>query len=97
MAKITVKKRVRKRKNGKAKGKARKKPKGWFTLNRFDFTRTEYEYFLSECAFTEEEKKIFDLRRKGKSIIEISFELNISTSTVSRRVKNIIRKVKKAI
>ena len=71
--------------------------KGWTPLNKFDFTRTEYEYFLAECPFTEDEKAIFDLRRKGKSIVAISFELNMSESTVSRRIKSITKKVKKAI
>jgi DNA-binding NarL/FixJ family response regulator len=66
-------------------------------LNKFDFTRTEYEYFLSECPFTDEEKAVFELRRMGKSIIAISFELNMSESTVSRRIKSILKKVKKAI
>ena len=96
MAKIIVKKRIRKKKNGNAKGKATRK-KGWPPLNKFDFTRTEYEYFLSECPFTDEEKQVFDLRRKGKSITSISFELNMSESTVSRRIKSITNKVKKVI
>ena len=90
--------RTKKKRNGKSKGvKIRKKKKGWPPLNKFDFTRTEYEYFLSECPFTDEEKQVFDLRRKGHSIVSISFELNMSESTVSRRIKSITRKLKKAI
>lgn len=90
--------RTKKKRNGKSKGvKIRKKKKGWPPLNKFDFTRTEYEYFLSECPFTDEEKQVFDLRRKGHSIVSISFELNMSESTVSRRIKSITKKVKKAI
>lgn len=95
---MAQKMRIKKKKNGKSKGiKIRKSKKGWPPLNKFDFTRTEYEYFLSECPFTEEEKQVFDLRRKGKSIVQISFELNMSESTVSRRIKSITKKVKKAI
>ena len=95
---------VIKNSNSKSKSKkkrkvviARKPKKGWLPLNKFDFTRTEYEYFLAECPFTEDEKQVFDLRRRGKSIIAISLELNMSESTVSRRIKSITKKVKKAI
>ena len=89
-------------KNSNSKSKKKRKvviarKKGWPPLNKFDFTRTEYEYFLAECPFTDEEKQVFDLRRKGKSIIEISFALNMSESTVSRRIRSITKKVKKAI
>jgi DNA-binding NarL/FixJ family response regulator len=66
-------------------------------VERFEFTKSEYEYFLSECPFTEEEEKIFNLRRKGKSIVEMSFALQMSQSTVSRRLKSVCRKVQKAI
>ena len=93
---------VIKNSNSKSKKKrkvviARKPKKGGLPLNKFDFTRTEYEYFLAECPFTDDEKEVFDLRRKGKSIVAISLELNMSESTVSRRIKSITRKVKKAI
>lgn len=92
---------VIKKSNSKSKKKkvviARKPKKGWLPLYKFDFTRTEYEYFLSECPFTDEEKAVFDLRRKGHSIVSISLELNMSESTVSRRIKSITKKVKKAI
>ena len=95
---MAQKMRIRKKKNCRAKGiKIRKSKKGGPPLNKFDFTRTEYEYFLAECPFTEEEKQVFDLRRKGKSIVQISFELNVSESTVSRRIKSITKKVKKVI
>ena len=95
---MAQKMRIRKKKNGRAKGiKIRKSKKRWPPLNKFDFTRTEYEYFLAECPFTDEEKQVFDLRRNGKSIVQISFELNMSESTVSRRIKSITKKVKKVI
>ena len=95
---MAQKMRIRKKRNGKSKGvKIRKKKKGWPPLNKFDFTRTEYEYFIHECPFTDDEKEVFDLRRKGKSIVAISLELNMSESTVSRRIKSITKKVKKAI
>ena len=65
--------------------------------NKFDFSPAEYTHFLEVCPFSEEEKKIFDLRRRGKSDIEISFALNISLSTVARRIRSITRKIMKEI
>lgn len=66
-------------------------------MNKLDFSRSEYEYFVEECCFTEEEVAVLQLRRRGKSIIAISTELNISESTVSRRIKTICKKISKVI
>ena len=66
-------------------------------MHKFDFTLSEYNYFLKECPFTDLEKEILGLRRKEKSITEISMKLNISKSTVDRRIKSIINKIKKSI
>ena len=66
-------------------------------MNKLDFSRSEYQYLIEECCFTDEELAVLGLRRKGKSIIAISLELNISESTVSRRIKSICRKISKAI
>ena len=41
-------------------------------LKRLDFNKNEYEYFIENCNFTDRQKEILDLRRKGKSIIEIT-------------------------
>jgi len=64
---------------------------------RFDFTKTEYEYLKEELMLNEEYAAILELKIKGYSIVEISMELNISTATVSRRLKTIINKIKKVI
>ena len=88
------------KKNGKAKGtlvRKTKKKKGWFPLYKFDFNRTEYEYLINECCFTDDERKIFDLRRKGRSVTYITLELNLSESTITRRIKSINKKICKAI
>lgn len=66
-------------------------------LYKFDFTRLEYEYFLKECAFSDEEIAVFELKRKGKSITEMALTLNMSESTVSRRVNSIYKKMRKVI
>jgi len=48
-----------------------------------------------DCNFTEEELAVFNLRVKGRSLVEISSVLNLSDSTVSRRIKSIKRKIGK--
>ena len=64
---------------------------------RFDFTKTEYEYLKEELMLNDEYAAILELKIKGCSIVEISMELNISTATVSRRLKEIRKKIKKVI
>ena len=44
-------------------------------LKRLDFNKAEYDYFMEHCNFTDRQKQILDLRRKGLSIIAISFRL----------------------
>lgn len=62
-----------------------------------EFTEPECNYFRKVCNFTDEERAVFDLRVKGKSGIEIQFALNISDSTVTRRLRNIKRKICKVM
>lgn len=62
-----------------------------------DFLESEYQKFYNECNFTDRQMEILQLRRKGKSIIEISLSLNMSEATVSREIKKIKRKILKII
>jgi DNA-directed RNA polymerase specialized sigma24 family protein len=64
---------------------------------RFDFTKTEYNYLKEELMLNEEYAAILELKIKGYSLVEISMELNISTATVSRRLKEIRKKIKKVV
>lgn len=64
---------------------------------RTEFTEIECERFRSECNFTPDERRIFDLRVKDHSIVEICTTLNMCESTVNRRIKNIKRKILKVI
>jgi len=66
-------------------------------LKKLDFNKSEYEYFLENCNFTDRQKEILDLRRSGKSIIEITFITNLSESTINREIKAIKRKIFKII
>lgn len=62
-----------------------------------EFTEPERERFRRECNFTSEERSVFDLRVKAHSIVEIQQALNMSEATVSRRIRNIKRKIYKII
>lgn len=66
-------------------------------MKRFDFSHAEYQRFMERCPFTDEEIKVLELRRRGKSVVQISIGLNLSTRTVDRRIKDIIRKINKEI
>jgi DNA-binding NarL/FixJ family response regulator len=63
----------------------------------FDFSYEEYQNFIEKCPFSDEEIQILELRRKGKSMIEISMRLHICERTLYRRVNSIIRKIEKEL
>lgn len=62
-----------------------------------DFTEPECEYFRKMCNFTDEERAVFDLRVKDKSVVEIRFALSMSERTIDRRLSNIKRKILKVL
>lgn len=70
-------------------------------LKGLDFNKAEYEYFLENCNFTDRQKEILDLRRRGMSIIEISMYegeyLPTSPSTVDREIRKIKNKILKLL
>lgn len=66
-------------------------------LKKLDFNKFEYDYFIENCNFTDREKEVLDLRRKDKTYIAISMELNMSERTVNRVIKKIKAKILKVI
>lgn len=62
-----------------------------------EFTEIECDRFRRDCNFTPDELNVFNLRVKDHSIVEISMKLNLSESTVSRKIKNIKRKIVKVL
>lgn len=58
-----------------------------------EFTKPECDRFRELCNFTEDERRVFDLRVTGHSIIEISMRLCMAEATVNRRIKAIKRKI----
>ena len=56
-------------------------------------TGSDYRYCKENCPFSEEEEAILDARRRGKSVVSISMEMNLSEATVKRRISSIKNKV----
>ena len=66
-------------------------------LKKLDFNKFEYDYFMKVCNFTDRQKEILNLRRKGKTIVAISMETYLSERTINTELKKIKSKILKAI
>ncbi len=67
-------------------------------MNKFDFTKDEYDYIIQQCPFTDEECKIFDMRRNGNHTVEQMADiLFLHPRTVKRRIESINRKISRVI
>lgn len=66
-------------------------------MYKFDFSYAEYQKFLQICPFSDEEKEIIRLRRKGESNISICRKLSMSETALWRRIKKIQAKIAKEI
>ena len=65
-----------------------------------DFTKPELEYIKENANFTVEELTIFEMltgKYGRETIVYIANKTNLSTATVSRRIKKIKSKIKKLI
>lgn len=65
-------------------------------VKKFDFTRKELEYIIDNANFTIEQEEIFKMltSKYGRaSIVNISIKMNMSESTVKRRIKQIKNKI----
>lgn len=63
----------------------------------FEFTEDEYKEICKKAMLNEEMCKIFEMVIKGYSRVQISMELNISLSTLQRRIKQLKRKIIKCL
>lgn len=57
------------------------------------FFNDEWESFVENCGFTDDELEIVKFLRKGWAGIDIAEELCISLSTLTRRKKRISQKI----
>lgn len=66
-------------------------------MMKFDFTKDEYEMLRDRLMLNDELATIFEMKIRGYSIVEMSMKLNMSESTVKRRVKEIRNKLEKVL
>lgn len=63
---------------------------------KFDFSKPELDYILENANFTIEQEQIFKMltSKYGRaSIVYIAMKMNMSESTVKRRIKQIKNKI----
>ena len=58
-----------------------------------NFVEWELQMFRDKCNFTPDELEYFNLRAKDKSNVQISLEMNISESKVSKLAKKVKSKI----
>lgn len=63
----------------------------------FDFTKEEFETIKEKLMLNEELSELLERKIKGESIIKIALEMNMSQSTVNRRIKKLKNKIMKII
>ena len=63
-----------------------------FCIQKYNIFVIIYNDFIDKVVLSDDEKQVLDLLIKKKSIIQISQELNISDSTVSRIIKDLKEK-----
>ena len=62
-------------------------------MSKFNFTKDEYEYLVEKCMFNEEMALILELLIKNYSRTQIAIKLNISESTLDKRIRFIKKKI----
>ena len=63
----------------------------------FEFTKEEFEEICNKAMLNNELTKIFEMKIKDYSITKIALEMNMSESTVNRRIKQLKKKIMKVI
>ena len=63
----------------------------------FEFTKEEFEEICNKAMLNNELTKIFEMKIKDYSITKIALEMNMSESTINRRIKQLKKKIMKVI
>ena len=63
----------------------------------FEFTKDEFDEIVKKAMLNEELTKIFEMKIKDYSITKIALQMNMSESTVNRRIKELKKKIMKVI
>lgn len=63
----------------------------------FEFTQEEFEHICKKAMLNEELTKIFEMKIKDYSIVQIAMKLNISERTANRRIKELKKKIMRVL
>lgn len=63
----------------------------------FEFTKQEFEALKEQLMLNEELSEILERKIKGDSITKMALEMNLSESTISRRIKHLKKKIMKVL
>ena len=63
----------------------------------FEFTQQEFESISKKAMLNDELKQILEMKIKGYSITKMSMELNMSESSINRRIKQLKKKIMKVL
>ena len=60
-------------------------------------TKKEYEELKEQLMLNEELSKILEMKIKGYSIVKMSLEMNMSETSIKRRIKLLKKKITKLL
>ena len=66
----------------------------------YDFTKPELDFINENANFNDTQQEVFNRltdRRGRQSIVQMSMEMNLSTATISRIIKQVKRKILKIL
>ena len=63
----------------------------------FEFTKQEFEALKDQLMLNEELSLILEMKIKGYSITKMALEMNMSESTINRRVKQLKKKIMRVL
>jgi predicted transcriptional regulator len=66
----------------------------------YDFTKAELEFINENSNFNETQQEVFNRltdKHGRQSIVQISMEMNLSTATISRIIKQVKNKILKIL
>lgn len=66
-------------------------------MSKLEFTKKEFEYLKENLMLNDEMALILEMKIKGESITKMALELNTSESTISRRIKELKKKIMRII
>lgn len=67
---------------------------------KYDFTKSELDFINENANFNDTQQEVFNRltdRRGRQSIVQISMEMNLSTATISRIIKQVKHKILKIL